>query len=36
MEYEDYIVIGLEDGWIKYTKELWNKYLRIKNNLINN
>ena len=31
MNYEEYLIIGLEDGWIKYTKELWNEYLRIKN-----
>lgn len=36
MNYEEYLVIGLEDGWIKYTEELWLEYLKIKNNLINN
>ena len=36
MNYEEYLVIGLEDGWIKYTKKLWHEYLKIKNNLINN
>lgn len=32
---DDYLVTGVEDGWIKVDKETWNKYLEAKDRLIN-
>ena len=29
-ENERYLVIGVEDGWIKVDKKTWKEYLRIK------
>ena len=26
---ERYIVIGLEDGWLKYNHKIWKEYLKI-------
>jgi hypothetical protein len=31
---ERYIIIGLEDGWLKYNNKIWKEYLKIIKNII--